>query len=85
MIMIYRASELYSTPARPAHKGKPARPAKRGKFGVGKTAFYSEIEPKLEKARLGKRAVGYTERSIERIIEESIAAAAVERAVKQAT
>ncbi len=45
---IYRAGDLHNKP------GKP------GIFNVGRTHFYDVIEPRLEKACLGDRAVGYT-------------------------
>jgi hypothetical protein len=72
-MLIYRPSELYNKPAR---RGQPAT---RGKFPVGRTTFFEEIEPKLERVRLGPRAIGYTDRSVERVIEEGIAAARAER------
>jgi hypothetical protein len=65
-ITIYRAVELYS------------RGGRRGIFNVGKTFFYSEIEPRLEKVRLGERATGYTDRSVDRVIKQGIAKAAAE-------
>jgi hypothetical protein len=40
---IYRAGDLHNKP------GKP------GIFNVGRTHFYDAIEPRLEKARLGRR------------------------------
>jgi predicted DNA-binding transcriptional regulator AlpA len=70
-MMIYRANELYNTPA----KREENKPAKRGKLGVGKSHFYEEIEPKLEKVKLGEKAVGYTDRSVDKVIKEGIAAA----------
>jgi hypothetical protein len=66
-IPIYRAGQLYNKPPR---RGEPAQ---RGVFNCGKTLFYEEIEPDLEKVNLGRRAKGYTGRSVERKIEESIA------------
>jgi hypothetical protein len=68
-LVIYRAAELFNTP-----KG-PKRPASRGLFNVGKSLFYEEIEPRLEKVALGPKAVGYTDRSVEAIQAEMIAAA----------
>jgi hypothetical protein len=65
-ITIYRAIDLYNTPSR---RGQPG---KRGIFGVGKTQFYDEIEPNLERVRLGEKAVGYTDRSVDREIEQRI-------------
>ena len=79
-ITVYRAGELHNQPARPgrpAKRGKPARPGrppKRGKFGVSKSHFYDEIEPRLEKVRLGPKPVGYTDRSVDKVIEEGIVA-----------
>jgi hypothetical protein len=72
-ITIYRASELYNTPSR---RGQPG---KRGIFNVGKSTFYEEIEPELERVKLGERAIGYTGRSVDKKIENSIAAATAER------
>jgi hypothetical protein len=78
-IAIYRASDLFNSPAveaRPASNGRPARkarPARRGLLNVGKSHFYDEIEPRLERVPLGDRAVGYTDRSVNRLIEEGIA------------
>jgi hypothetical protein len=62
-ITIYRADELYSTRKR------------RGKFPTGKSHFFTVIEPQLEKVQLGPKAVGYTDRSVNKFIEEGIAAA----------
>lgn len=90
-ITIYRAGDLYNTPFKPAQeardgkKAHPAKPARRGIFNVGKSHFYEEIEPRLEKAALGPKAVGYTGRSVERVQTEMIAAAAVERTDKRGT
>jgi hypothetical protein len=67
MIQIYRPSELFNTRAR------------RGRFNVSRTHFYDEIEPRLERVRLGPRAIGYTDRSVDRVIRDSIAAASAER------
>ena len=58
---IYRAGDLHNK------SGKP------GIFNVGRTHFYDVIEPRLEKACLGDRAVGYTDRSVERVQAEMIA------------
>ena len=58
---IYRAGDLHNKP------GKPVI------FNVGRTHFYDVIEPRLEKACLGDRAVGYTDRSVERVQAEMIA------------
>jgi hypothetical protein len=70
---IYRPADLHNTPAR------NGRPAKRGLFNVGKSTFYDEIEPDLEKVNLGPRAVGYTDRSVEKRIVKGIAEATAER------
>jgi hypothetical protein len=70
-ITIYRAAELYN------------RGGRRGILNVGKTFFYSEIEPQLEKVRLGERATAYTHDSILRVIELGIAKAAAERIHQQ--
>jgi hypothetical protein len=72
-ITIYRASQLYNTPSRRDQSGK------RGLFNVGKSTFYDEIEPDLEKVNLGPRAVGYTDRSVEKRIVKGIAEATAER------
>jgi hypothetical protein len=61
LFKIYRAGDLHNKP------GKP------GIFNVGRTHFYDVIEPRLEKACLGDRAVGYTDRSVERVQAEMIA------------
>jgi hypothetical protein len=68
-IPIYRAFELYNHPA------KGGRPAKRGLFGVGKSFFYEVIEPLLERVNLGPKAIAYTGRSVDKVIEEGIAKA----------
>ena len=62
-ILIYRAGELYSTRKR------------RGKFPTGKSHFYAVIEPRLEKVQLGPKATGYTDRSVDKYIEDGIATA----------
>ena len=67
---IYRAGDLHNKP------GKP------GIFNVGRTHFYDVIEPRLEKACLGDRAVGYTDRSVERVQAEMIAEGAAARTRK---
>lgn len=72
-IKIYRPGELYNMPQR---EGKPS---KRGVFNVGRSTFYDEIEPDLEKVDLGPRAVGYTDRSVEQKIERGIASATAKR------
>ena len=86
---VWRPTDLYNVPERPfrpASPGKPERcfrPASRGKFNVGKTLFYALIEPRLEKIKLGQRAIGYTDRSINRVLEDGLITAAAERAAKQ--
>jgi hypothetical protein len=50
MTVILRANQIYS------------RPDKPGRLPTGKSHFYEEIEPRLEKVALGPKAVGYTER-----------------------
>ena len=67
MVVILRANQIYSQP------GKP------GRLPTGKSHFYEEIEPRLEKVVLGPKAVGYTERSLDTLIEEGIGEAAAER------
>jgi hypothetical protein len=88
-ITIYRAGDLYNhprvkrrkaTPKRPAVNPKPAR---KGLLNVGKSFFYEVIEPQLERVPLGDRAIGYTERSVNQMIEERIKAAAAERAERK--
>jgi hypothetical protein len=64
---IYRAGDLHNKP---------------GIFNVGRTHFYDVIEPRLEKACLGDRAVGYTDRSVERVQAEMIAEGAAARTRK---
>jgi hypothetical protein len=51
---------------------------------TGKSHFHEVIAPRLEKVVLGPKAVGYTERSLNRLIEEGIdeAAAARDRRVR---
>jgi hypothetical protein len=61
VLKIYRAADLHNKPSKP------------GIFNVGRTHFYDLIEPRLEKVRLGDRAVGYTDRSVERVQGEMIA------------
>ena len=67
MLVVLRANQIYS------------RPGKPGKLPTGKSHFYDEIAPKLEKAKLGPKTVVYTERSLDKLIEEGIAEAAAER------
>jgi len=73
---IYRAGDLYNQPK------QRGRPGQRGIFNVGKSHFYQEIEPRLERVQLGERAVGYTDRSVDRVIKEGIAEALAERDAK---
>ena len=68
---IYRAGDLHNKP------GKP------GIFNVGRTHFYDVIEPRLEKACLGDRAVGYTDRSVESVQAEMIAEGAAAHRLAQ--
>ena len=67
MVVILRANQIYSQP------GKP------GRLPTGKSHFYEEIEPRLEKVVLGPKAVGYTERSLNKLIEEGIGEAERDR------
>jgi hypothetical protein len=71
-IAILRARDLYNRP------GKRGRPGTRGLFNVSRTTFYQNVEPDLERVRLTARAVGYTDRSVQRKIRAAIAAAAAE-------
>ena len=71
MVVVLRASQIYSQP------GKP------GRLPTGKSHFYKSIEPKLEKVALGLKAVGYTERSVIKLVEEGIAAAERDRRTRQ--
>jgi hypothetical protein len=88
-MIVWRPVDLFNIPERPfrpASPGKSAqrfRPASRGKFNASKSLFYELIEPRLEKVKLGKRAVAYTDRSVERVLQEGIATASAERAAKQ--
>jgi hypothetical protein len=82
-ITIYRASDLYNTPARPATPERPGKPAKRGIFNVGRSQFYEEIEPDLERVKLGERAIGYTGRSVDKKIEISIAESTPRRSIQR--
>jgi hypothetical protein len=63
-MFILRANQIYT------QRGKP------GRLPVGKSFFYEEIEPRLEKVQLGPRCCGYTNRSLDKLIEEGIAQAA---------
>jgi hypothetical protein len=67
-MVVLRASQIYS------ERGKP------GRLPTGKSHFYSVIEPQLERVPLGPKAVGYTERSLNKLIERGIAEAAAARA-----
>jgi hypothetical protein len=64
MVVVLRANQIYS------QLGKP------GRLPTGKSHFYEEIEPRLEKVVLGPKAVGYTERSLDGLIEHGIGEAA---------
>jgi hypothetical protein len=75
MVVVLRASQIYSQPAQPAKRGKPAKPAKPGRLPTSKSHFHEVIAPKLEKVALGEKAVGYTERSLDKLIEQGIEAA----------
>jgi hypothetical protein len=57
---IYRPGDLYN------------KRGKRGIFNVGKSHFYDQIEPHLERVKLGEKAVGYTDRSVDREMERRI-------------
>ena len=70
---IYRAGDLHNHPA------TRTKPARRGLLNVGKSLFYAEIEPRLEKVNLGQKAKGYTSRSVEKVVKEGIAEATAER------
>src|SRR4051812_32126705 len=70
MVFILRANQIYSQP------GKP------GRLPTGKSHFYEEIEPRLEKVVLGPKAVGYTERSLDTLIEEGIGEAERDRRLR---
>ena len=70
MTSILRANQIYS------------RPGKPGLLPTGKSHFYDKIEPRLEKVALGPKAVGYTERSLNQLIEEGIDEAAAARHVR---
>ena len=70
MVLVLRASQIYS------RAGKP------GRLPTGKSHFYEEIEPRLEKVVLGPKSVGYTERSLDKVIEQGIAKAAAGRRVR---
>jgi len=50
------------------------KPEVRERIGIGKTMFEESIAPRLTKVQLGPRAVGFTESSVNRLIEEMIAA-----------
>ena len=72
MLAVLRASQIYS------------RPGKPGRLPIGKSHFYEAIERRLERVALGPNAVGYTERSLAKLIEEGIAEAAAARAAHPA-
>jgi predicted DNA-binding transcriptional regulator AlpA len=52
------------------------KPEARRRIPVGKTKFEEDIAPRLDKVRLGPRCVGFTEDSVERVIDELIAESA---------
>ena len=61
--IVRRAIQIYS------------RPGKPGLLPIGKTHFYEQIEPQLEKVKLGENVFGYTDPSIARVIKAGIEAA----------
>jgi hypothetical protein len=71
MVVVLRASQIYS------QRGRP------GRLPTGKSHFYSEIAPKLVKVAFGAKAVGYTESSLNKLIQEGIAEAAAGRTDKR--
>jgi hypothetical protein len=71
-MIILRGNQIYS------------RPGKPGRLPTGKSHFFEKIEPRLEKVALGPKAVGYTERSLNKLIEEGINEAAAKRDGKAA-
>jgi predicted DNA-binding transcriptional regulator AlpA len=48
----------------------------RYRVGLGKTKFHEDVAPRLVRVQIGPRAVGYTESSVERLIQELIAESA---------
>jgi hypothetical protein len=66
MVVVLRANQIFS------RRGRP------GRLPVGKSLFYEKIEPQLEKVVLGPKARGYTERSLNKLIEQRIKATAAE-------
>ena len=93
--MIYRAGDLHNSPPSQGRPGTanldgcrkvpirtPRAPADRKARRpppASARGFYDVIEPKLERVNLTAHAVGYTDRSVERVIAEGIAEAAAER------
>jgi hypothetical protein len=67
MVAVLRANQIYS------------RPGKPGRLPTGKSHFHEVIEPQLEKVVLGPKSVAYTERSLDKVIEQGIAKSATER------
>jgi hypothetical protein len=45
----------------------------RARFPGGHTFFDEQIAPRLQKVRLGRRLIGFTESSIEKLIAELVA------------
>jgi hypothetical protein len=72
MVVVLRASQIYS------RRGKP------GRLPTGKTHFHEVVAPKLERVPLGPKAVGYTERSLNKLIEDGVNAAERDRRARQA-
>jgi hypothetical protein len=65
MISVLRAIQIYSTPTKP------------GRLPISKSHFFAWVEPRLEKVLLGPparrhAAIAYTERSLDKLIEEGI-------------
>lgn len=52
------------------------KPEARQRIPVGKTKFEQDIVPRLTKVRLGPRCVGFTEDSVDRVVDELIAESA---------
>ena len=66
MVVVLRANQIYS------RRGRP------GRLPIGKSHFYGKIKHQLEEVPLGSKAKGYTERSLDELIEQSIKAAPAE-------
>jgi hypothetical protein len=52
------------------------KPEARQRIPVGKTKFDEDIAPRLDKVHLGPRCVGFTEDSVDRLVDELIAESA---------